>query len=170
MKRILAVILVLLMVIFISGCSSGNSRPTNDQAASSSPPAQEGSITETPAVPLADEGSTAPASERQAVPLSAGFPEEVPLVEGIVWECQEVKANTFRINIDSEMGSVAEIHAYYKSKLTKVTNEGYINNDAASPMAELDGLAGDWKVNVIAVQYGKDKPVEVTLVVKHKDA
>jgi len=168
MKKIFVPILILMIVIasiLASGCTSGHSESANNQSA------QEGNLpgTSVATSPVEVESDETVKSEHQSVSLADNFPEEVPLVDGVMWECAQLEENRFRVNIDSALESVSDVHAYYKSKLTEVTFEGYIDDTLDDPMAEIAGLTGDWKVSVIAVQYDNG-PVVVTIIVKSKDA
>lgn len=172
MKKFIAIALLLLMVIGLAtGCSSGQA--TSPQTA---PPADSSAPKDTD--PPAQSSQPA-VSDNDPVPLVEGFPQETPLPDGVIWGCEKLDIRDkdrnptgmymYRVNIDTTLGSVTEAYEFYEAKFTEVTRKGHIDTQSSTHMAEIEGYAGDLHISLIAIQTRPEKPVEVTVMVRHKD-
>lgn len=169
MKKFITIALIFLMVIVLAtGCSSG--KTTSPQTA---PPA-DSSAGNQPA-----QSSQPAVSDNDPVPLVEGFPQETPLPDGVIWGCEKLDIRDkdrnptgmymYRVNIDTTLGSVTEAYEFYEAKFTEVTRKGHIDTQSSTHMAEIEGYAGDLHISLIAIQTRPEKPVEVTVMVRHKD-
>lgn len=146
MTKVLQVLIIMILAVFLVGCGGGSSEPPNEQAAAVS----EQGKTQSPeqAEPETTELESEASDE---VPLVAGFPKEVPLIEGSI--IQSDKTDTVSLKDGSKTGeayvtiiatpkSVTEAAEFYKSKFSQIDDQ----MDGDSPY--FSGVIANYDVTV----------------------